>query len=142
MKVKKDKLKLNFTGTVGDLLWGSYLWECTGSSGSQVCPGIEVLAPAQPALRVLGGDGCLRCQGRAGAGAAPHLLPLLAVLSDQTLPCLWQRRETSADLELSAKEKEERAKVEIRHLQTQFHHEAYKRKFYDANVWREMQAQE
>ncbi|KAF4790528.1 coiled-coil domain containing 63 [Turdus rufiventris] len=53
-----------------------------------------------------------------------------------------KRREASADLELSAKEKEERAKVEIRHLQTQFHHEAYKRKFYDANVWREMQAQE
>ncbi|XP_042635776.1 coiled-coil domain-containing protein 63 [Catharus ustulatus] len=53
-----------------------------------------------------------------------------------------KRREASADLELSAKEKEERAKVEIRHLQTQFHHEAYKRKFYDAHIWRQMQAQE
>ncbi|KAL2298359.1 hypothetical protein Nmel_015353, partial [Mimus melanotis] len=53
-----------------------------------------------------------------------------------------QRREVSADLELTAKEKEQRAKVEIRHLQTHFHHEASKRKFYDADIWRQMQAQE
>ncbi|KAI1233103.1 hypothetical protein IHE44_0006298 [Lamprotornis superbus] len=53
-----------------------------------------------------------------------------------------KKREASADLELSAKEKEQRAKVEIRHLQTHFHHEAYKRKFYDADIWRQMQAQE
>ncbi|XP_038008815.1 coiled-coil domain-containing protein 63 [Motacilla alba alba] len=52
------------------------------------------------------------------------------------------RREASADLDLPEKEKEIRAKVEIRRLQTHFHHEAYKRKFFDADIWRQMQAQE
>ncbi|XP_064583290.1 coiled-coil domain-containing protein 63 [Zonotrichia leucophrys gambelii] len=52
------------------------------------------------------------------------------------------RREASADLDITEKEKEYRAKVEIRHLQTHFHHEAYKRKFFDAEIWRQMQAQE
>ncbi|XP_036249305.1 coiled-coil domain-containing protein 63 [Molothrus ater] len=54
---------------------------------------------------------------------------------------IW-RREASADLDLPEKEKEIRAKVEIRHLQTNFHHEAHKRKFFDADIWRQMQAQE
>lgn len=62
--------------------------------------------------------------------------------TDQTLPCLWQRREASADVDLPEKDKEIRAKVEIRHLQTHFHHEAYRRKFFDADIWRQMQAQE
>ncbi|XP_041345100.1 coiled-coil domain-containing protein 63 [Pyrgilauda ruficollis] len=53
-----------------------------------------------------------------------------------------KRREASADLDLPEKDKEIRAKVEIRHLQTHFHHEAYKRKFFDADIWRQMQAQE
>ncbi|XP_016157559.1 PREDICTED: coiled-coil domain-containing protein 63 [Ficedula albicollis] len=53
-----------------------------------------------------------------------------------------KKREVSADLELSEKEKEERAKVEIRHLQTHFHHEVHKRKFYDDDIWRQMKAQE
>ncbi|XP_074410655.1 coiled-coil domain-containing protein 63 [Zonotrichia albicollis] len=53
-----------------------------------------------------------------------------------------KRREASADLDITEKEKEYRAKVEIRHLQTHFHHEAYKRKFFDAEIWRQMQAQE
>ncbi|XP_033374123.1 coiled-coil domain-containing protein 63 [Parus major] len=53
-----------------------------------------------------------------------------------------KRREASADLELSEKDKEKRAKVDIRQLQTHFHHEAYKRKFFDADIWRQMQAQE
>ncbi|XP_059341399.1 coiled-coil domain-containing protein 63 [Ammospiza nelsoni] len=54
----------------------------------------------------------------------------------------YRRREASADLDITEKEKEYRAKVEIRHLQTHFHHEAYKRKFFDAEIWRQMQAQE
>ncbi|XP_063272279.1 coiled-coil domain-containing protein 63 [Prinia subflava] len=53
-----------------------------------------------------------------------------------------KRREASADLEVSAEEKERRARGEIRQLQTHFHHEAYKRKFYDHDIWRQMQAQE
>ncbi|KAM4891101.1 coiled-coil domain-containing protein 63 [Sylvia borin] len=32
--------------------------------------------------------------------------------------------------------------MEIRQLQTHFHHESYKRRFYDADIWRKMQAQE
>uniref|UniRef100_A0A8C3EXM8 Coiled-coil domain containing 63 n=1 Tax=Corvus moneduloides TaxID=1196302 RepID=A0A8C3EXM8_CORMO len=53
------------------------------------------------------------------------------------------KREASAEVsELPAKEKDKRAKVEIRQLQTHFHHVAYKRKFYDADIWRQMQAQE
>ncbi|XP_039580598.1 coiled-coil domain-containing protein 63 [Passer montanus] len=53
-----------------------------------------------------------------------------------------KRREASADLDLPEKDKEIRAKVDIRQLQTHFHHEAYKRKFFDADIWRQMQAQE
>ncbi|KAM4763237.1 coiled-coil domain-containing protein 63 [Cyanocitta cristata] len=53
------------------------------------------------------------------------------------------QREASAEVsELPAKEKDKRAKVEIRQLQTHFHHVAYKRKFYDADIWWQMQAQE
>ncbi|XP_068887436.1 coiled-coil domain-containing protein 63 [Aphelocoma coerulescens] len=63
-------------------------------------------------------------------------------LLDQTLPCLWQREASAEVSELPAKEKDKRAKVEIRQLQTHFHHVAYKRKFYDADIWRQMQAQE
>lgn len=46
------------------------------------------------------------------------------------------------DVELTAEEKDRRARMEIRQLQTHFHHEAYKRKFYDDDIWRRMQAQE
>ncbi|TRZ18318.1 hypothetical protein HGM15179_008743 [Zosterops borbonicus] len=53
-----------------------------------------------------------------------------------------QRREVSADVELTAEEKDRRARMEIRQLQTHFHHEAYKRKFYDDDIWRRMQVQE
>ncbi|XP_066056196.1 coiled-coil domain-containing protein 63 [Chamaea fasciata] len=53
-----------------------------------------------------------------------------------------KRREPSADPDLSAEEKERRARMDIRQLQTHFHHEAYKRRSYDANIWRKMQAQE
>nr|XP_030141715.3 coiled-coil domain-containing protein 63 isoform X1 [Taeniopygia guttata]XP_041575351.1 coiled-coil domain-containing protein 63 isoform X1 [Taeniopygia guttata]XP_041575352.1 coiled-coil domain-containing protein 63 isoform X1 [Taeniopygia guttata]XP_041575353.1 coiled-coil domain-containing protein 63 isoform X1 [Taeniopygia guttata]XP_041575354.1 coiled-coil domain-containing protein 63 isoform X1 [Taeniopygia guttata] len=53
-----------------------------------------------------------------------------------------KRRKASADLELPEDERERRAKVEIRQLQTHFHHESYKRKFFDDDIWRQMQAQE
>lgn len=45
-------------------------------------------------------------------------------------------------MELTAEEKDRRARMEIRQLQTHFHHEAYKRKFYDDDIWRRMQVQE
>ncbi|KAJ7422703.1 coiled-coil domain-containing protein 63 [Willisornis vidua] len=49
----------------------------------------------------------------------------------------------SQDLsELSEHEKERRAKMEIKKLQTQYHHAAYKRKFYDAEIWRQIKAQQ
>ncbi|XP_064531074.1 coiled-coil domain-containing protein 63 isoform X1 [Pseudopipra pipra] len=49
----------------------------------------------------------------------------------------------SQDLsELSEHEKDRRAKMEIRHLQTQYHHAACNRKFYDAEIWRQIQAQQ
>ncbi|XP_027734478.1 coiled-coil domain-containing protein 63 isoform X2 [Empidonax traillii] len=49
----------------------------------------------------------------------------------------------SQDLsELSEHEKERRTKMEIRKLQTQYHHTACKRKFYDAEIWRQIQAQQ
>ncbi|XP_050174725.1 uncharacterized protein LOC126641753 [Myiozetetes cayanensis] len=49
----------------------------------------------------------------------------------------------SQDLsELSEHEKDRRAKMEIRKLQTQYHHAACKRKFYDAEIWRQIQAQQ